>query len=175
MGVRSTSHVPSAYTSGVRVATSSARRVLPAPPTAVRVTRRFVARRRSISASSVPRPTNLVSWRGRLCRCPSDESAVEPIACSCATHAATWERELKPSLLKICLRCHSAVRRAMKSLSATSRSVSPSLTSRATCNSRAVSPISSFLPMRQTRGQFRRQRTSSRPRSSLGDAGREQS
>ena len=73
-GARSTNHTPPGHgqPSGAPAPAStpaaawSARRVLPTPPAPVSVTSARAASSRRTSASSRPRPTKLVSWRGRL-------------------------------------------------------------------------------------------------------------
>lgn len=76
---RSTNRTPSVYFSKAFVATWTAIRVFPTPPTPVRVTSRDTRSRRAMSAIFCPPPINLVSWGGRLCsRCPRMSSIRMP-------------------------------------------------------------------------------------------------
>jgi hypothetical protein len=66
MAASSTSQAPPGYPSSTSAASLSARRVLPAPPGPVRVTRRDLRSRRRRSEIWCSRPTNELSWAGRL-------------------------------------------------------------------------------------------------------------
>ena len=70
---RPTKQTPSAKASEASAATCSDRRVFPVPPGPVSVTSRCSASSRPAAATSPSRPTNDVSWVGRLTRRPSSE------------------------------------------------------------------------------------------------------
>jgi hypothetical protein len=65
-GASSTNHAPSANSPTKSPATRSASRVLPTPPTPVRVTSRWLAANLTRSATSASRPTKLVVSDGRF-------------------------------------------------------------------------------------------------------------
>jgi hypothetical protein len=69
----SVSHAPSGNPSSASAATWRARRVLPAPPVPVSVKSRVPPSRARASRISASRPTNDVSWAGRLCAKASRE------------------------------------------------------------------------------------------------------
>ena len=60
------SHAPSGKRGSISAATWVARRVLPTPPTPIRVTSRASSRAFATRSSSSSRPMNDVSWSGRL-------------------------------------------------------------------------------------------------------------
>ena len=66
IGSSGTKKTPSGKASAAAEASCSDSRVLPVPPGPVRVSNRVVARSRAASSSSAARPTNVVSWVGRL-------------------------------------------------------------------------------------------------------------
>ena len=65
-GANSTSHTPSGNSAASSAATCTARRVLPTPPTPVRVTSRCARTCSASSFTSTSRPTKLVTCTGRL-------------------------------------------------------------------------------------------------------------
>ena len=62
----SQNHAPSGKRGSTSAATWTASRVFPTPPTPVSVTRRVASNALAIALSSCSRPTNDVSWSGRL-------------------------------------------------------------------------------------------------------------
>ena len=100
-GASSTSQTSDPESSTSSAAACKARRVLPAPPDPVKVTRRFVFRRPLISASSRDRPMKEVNWAGRLCRSwgwlsdrSGGKSCCRPGARSWNTHSG-WPRSFR--------------------------------------------------------------------------------
>src|SRR6516162_5750650 len=71
-----------------------------------------------------------------------------PSGCDVAAQAATWAREMKPSLVKMCSTWFSAVRCAITSSAAICLLLRPAAISRATCSSRGVSGATGPGPAR---------------------------
>src|SRR2546430_1851401 len=89
--------------------------------------------------------------------------AVAPARCA-ATHAATCAREWKPSLLRICSTCPSAVRSEITRRSAISRLENPWATRSATSRSRGLNAISTVDILDGPPSKYPRERSGSEVR-----------